>query len=421
MNGQFLKKLGKAAERAAERTVERRVENETAEKTDQALDSIFERDSGNSQEKGSPMPEGIDPSGDEVGIGGQSESGPTIGESGEKTGNGRTIVRASDFEPGAVPIFQDDFKKDAQGDFPAQWDTNGGGDIVLIDGDNWFRLGGTSTYLPITKEALPENYTIEFDMLTQGLDQKTSSQSFITLILEDTPLFQKPRNFAMVELSPCQFISSRGVVEKVIDGERQLRNEIGKDYRPLIDGQSRISVAVNKTRMRVWMNDNKLVDVPRLVPEADLTFKILTRGLRDDPNLDEIYITNFRIGKAGVDNRNKLITEGRMSTNAIQFESGSDALKPESYPIIREIAGVLEDNPDVQIKIIGHTDSEGDDGSNLSLSKKRASAVKTSLEMQYGIEGNRMVTDGKGETEPVGDNESLEGRAENRRVEFVKI
>ena len=146
-------------------------------------------------------------------------------------------------------------------------------EIVLIDDSKWFRLGGNSTYVPLTKEPLPENYTVEFDLLTQGLDGKTSSQAFITLILEDTPLFQKPRTFAMVELSPCQFISSRGVVEKVVDGERQLRNLIGKDYRQLIDGQSRISIAVNKTRMRVWINDNKLVDIPRLVPDAELTFQ----------------------------------------------------------------------------------------------------------------------------------------------------
>ena len=136
---------------------------------------------------------------------------------------------------------------------------------------------------------------------------------------------------------------------------------------------------------------------------------------------DEVYISDFRMGKAGVDNRSKLISEGRLSTNAIQFESGSDALKPESYPIIREIAEVLEENPEVKIKIIGHTDSEGDEGSNLSLSKKRAEAVKSSMEQQYGIAAGRIVTDGKGETEPVGDNASAEGMAENRRVEFIKM
>lgn len=428
LQGQFLKKLGKAAERAAERTVEGRVEKETSEKTDQALDSIFERDSGNSKGKGNPVPGGSPTDEGEGGNtmdsgSGQSDKDSDMAgsDSGENAGAGRTIVRASDFEPGAVPIFEDDFSKDGQGDFPAQWDTNGSGEIVLIDGLRWFRLGGTSTYIPVLKEKLPENYTIEFDMLTQGLDKKTSSQSWIKFMLEDTPLFKRPDNFARVELSPCQFTATQGVIEKVVNGERQMRNQIGKDYRQLINGQSRISIAVNKTRMRVWMNDNKLVDIPRLVPDAEHTFKILTTGLRDDPSMDEVFITNFRIGKAGIDKRSKLISEGRLSTNAIQFESGSDALKPESYATIREIAGVLEEYTEVKIKIIGHTDSEGDEASNLALSKKRAEAVKNSMEQQYGITSGRIVTDGKGETEPVGDNASPEGMAENRRVEFIKM
>ena len=428
VQAQFLKKLGKAAEKAAERTVERRIEQETEEKTDQALDSIFEKDN---KGQGSPVPAdngsgplASDTGGDPQDTGQKSndrdhDSADSAGSSSQKSTV--AVNRASDFEPGAVPVLVDDFSKDNQGDFPAKWDTNGSGEIVIIDGTKWFRLGGNTTYVPLTEETLPENYTVEFDLLVQGLDRKTSSHSFIKLLVEDTPLFKKPRNFAMVELSPCPWTASIGVVEKVVDGERQLRNKIGKDYRTLIDGKSRISIAVNKTRMRVWINENKLVDIPRLVPEAANTFKISTYGLRDDPNKDEVYISDFRMGKAGTDNRSKLITEGRLTTTAIQFESGSDALRPESYQTIREISGVLEDNPNVQIKIIGHTDAEGDEASNLELSKKRASAVKNAMGQMYGIAGNRIVTDGKGETEPVADNGTQEGMAENRRVEFVKL
>ena len=131
----------------------------------------------------------------------------------------------------------------------------------------------------------------------------------------------------MVELSVCQFIESRGVVEKVENGKRQLRNEIGKDYRNAINGRSHISIAVNKTRMRVWLNDNKLIDVPRLVPQNANYFKLQTRGLRDTDGLDEVYISNFKLAKTGEDNRSKLITEGRLTTNAILFESGSATLK----------------------------------------------------------------------------------------------
>jgi OmpA-OmpF porin, OOP family len=74
----------------------------------------------------------------------------------------------------------------------------------------------------------------------------------------------------------------------------------------------------------------------------------------------------------------------------------------------------------VKVKIIGHTDSDGDDKKNLELSKKRAEAVKASLSKDFGIDESRMQTDGKGESQPVDKNDSALGKANNRRVEFIK-
>ena len=403
-NAQFLKKLAKKAEKAAENTIERRVERESQKKTDKALDEVLE---GKKQKKNR-----------------KKTKGPVIGSSDpERDDNNQDVVieRATDFTPGIITIFEDNFSRDNKGDFPAKWDTNGSGEIVVIDGKKWFRLGGKSMYIPMVKESLPENYTIEFDMYTMGLDRHTSSQSWIHLLLQDTPLFEPSRSSTMIKLSPCQFISSPGYMEKRDNGKRQIWNEIGKDYRETIKGKSRVAIAVNGTRMRVWMNDTKLVDVPRIVPATARFFKLFVRGLRDDPGKDEVYISNFRIGKAGVDNRSKLITEGRLTTNAIQFESGSDTLLQESYKTIREIAKVLENNQEVRIKIIGHTDADGSEQNNLKLSKKRALAVKKSFINQYGISGDRIVIDGKGESDPVASNSTSEGKAQNRRVEFIKL
>jgi len=410
---QLLKKLGKAAERAAERTVERRVEQETSEKTDQALDSVFDRKKKKKDRKKKKNKKRKNKTSNE-----ESVDKNTTNPSASPNYN---INRASDFVPGNVILFEDRFTNDEQGDFPVAWDTNGSGEITLINTKKWLRLGGKSTYIPMTKKTLPENYTIEFDLLTDGLDKKTSSQAFLTLVLEDNTGFTKSKNWNIVEISVCQFIESRGVVEKVENSKRQLRNEIGKDYRNAINGKSHIAIAVNKARMRVWLNENKLVDVPRLVPEKANVFKLATRGLRDTNGVDEVYITNFKIAKTGEDNRSTLITEGRISTNAILFESGSAILKSESYPAIREIAKVLEDNPEVQIKIIGHTDSDGQESSNDTLSRKRATAVKTAMQNAYGIDSARMQTDGMGERQPIASNTSPSGKAQNRRVEFIKL
>lgn len=403
-NAQIFKKLAKKAGEAAERTVERRVERESEKKTDQALDSVFDKntDKNSGNQKANKVP---------------------IFQGGEMPGDvaKKDIKRAADFESGNIVILEDNFSQDNQGDFPVNWDTNGSGEIVIIDGVKWLRLGGNSTYVPILDKASPEDYTIEFDLLVTGLDKKTSSSSRINILLEDTERFGKPKSFAMVELSPSQFIESQGVVEKNENGKRILRNKIGKDYRKAIDGQSHISIAINKSRMRVWMNENKLIDIPRLVPEGKMTFKLQTLSLRDEFGKDEVYISNFKMASAGEDNRSKLLTEGKLSTNAIQFESGSDKILSPSFETIREIASILEENPEVKIKIIGHTDSDGDTSSNLALSKKRAASVKKAMTVQYGIAENRMQTEGKGENDPIAQNTSEEGKAQNRRVEFIKL
>ena len=75
----------------------------------------------------------------------------------------------------------------------------------------------------------------------------------------------------------------------------------------------------------------------------------------------------------------------------------------------------------IKLNIVGHTDSDGANDANLKLSKARATAVKDVLITIYKISPDRLTTDGKGETQPVGDNKTTDGKAQNRRVEFVKI
>jgi outer membrane protein OmpA-like peptidoglycan-associated protein len=119
--------------------------------------------------------------------------------------------------------------------------------------------------------------------------------------------------------------------------------------------------------------------------------------------------------------RNKLITEGKLVSYGILFDVNSDKLKPESAPTLKEIAQVLKDNPAVRIKIVGHTDSDGENAANLDLSKRRAASVKAELTNTFGIDAARLESEGKGETEPVAANDSGINKAKNRRVEFIKL
>jgi OmpA-OmpF porin, OOP family len=88
---------------------------------------------------------------------------------------------------------------------------------------------------------------------------------------------------------------------------------------------------------------------------------------------------------------------------------------------LKEIAEALKSNSGIKVKIIGYTDSDGSDATNLDLSKKRAEAVKAILISDFGIDATSLETDGKGELLPVADNKTKEGKAQNRRVEFVKL
>ncbi|HNF29787.1 MAG TPA: OmpA family protein, partial [Chitinophagaceae bacterium] len=133
------------------------------------------------------------------------------------------------------------------------------------------------------------------------------------------------------------------------------------------------------------------------------------------------FLANLRVAEGLPDTRNKLITEGKFVTNGILFEFQKAEVKPESYAVIKEIATVLKENPTIKIKITGHTSNDGDANANLTLSKQRAAAVQSVLTNEFGIDASRMQTDGKGGSEPVDTTNTPTGKANNRRVEFIKL
>ncbi len=132
-------------------------------------------------------------------------------------------------------------------------------------------------------------------------------------------------------------------------------------------------------------------------------------------------ISNIKVAAGTPDLRNKLLTEGKLVTNGILFDVDSDRIKPESFGVLKEIAAVLKEHSDISVKIIGHTDSDGENTRNQELSVRRALAVKNVLNKEFGISTTRMQSDGLGESKPVADNSSSEGKAKNRRVEFIKL
>jgi outer membrane protein OmpA-like peptidoglycan-associated protein len=417
-NAQLLKKLGKTAEKAAEKTVQRRVANETAKKTDQALDSILEP--GSNGNKNEPQVGG-DPNGGATGggtgDGNQGNSGGKVA-SGEKT---IQVYSKFDYVPGDKLIFYDDFGNDFIGDFPSKWNTNGSGEVVTLNdsAEKWFEIKpGRSTFYIPDVPALPEEYTVEFDLLVAGIDEKTSSSTVFRVIFTDDPQFKWGNNYAYVSLPLCQY---HPVGMRVRSDKMGINNNITADIRAAVINRPHVSIGVNKQRFRLWVNEKKYIDIPRFFPESGIPNQLRFELPYMKDGKDRLFITNLKVAEGGVDLRRKLISEGKVSTNGILFDSGSANIQPQSMGIIRQISQVLQQEAAMDLNIVGHTDSDGDDASNMELSKRRAEAVKDALVNVYNIDASRLQTEGKGETEAVGDNNTVDGKAQNRRVEFIKI
>ncbi len=179
-----------------------------------------------------------------------------------------------------------------------------------------------------------------------------------------------------------------------------------------------MSVWVQGSRIRLYALGAKVFDVQNGIFKDYKYQQIRFNSANSDV---EFLISNLRIAAATEDQRSKFLIDGKLISYGILFDVNSDKVKPESYGAIKEMADILKENPAIIVKVVGHTDSDGDDSKNLQLSKNRAASVKNELVNTFGIDASRIETDGKGETEPVEPNTTPMGKSKNRRVEFIKL
>jgi outer membrane protein OmpA-like peptidoglycan-associated protein len=325
-----------------------------------------------------------------------------------------------DFIPGESLMFFDDFTQESIGDFPGLWNTNGSGEIVttnLFPG-RWLKLGADAAFIPGTKKIFPDNYTIEFDFLPMtGPDSSENlSIGFYIYSAENPDNINEGGAIPGVAGIKMNFGTGGHDYSTYSEGAYNMNGNSEKNLF-VINKKTRLSFWIQKTRVRAYINDAKIFDLAKaLAPGLKYNAVRFQTGSESLP-----LIANFRIAVGAPDMRNKLITEGKLVTYGIYFDSGSDKIRPESAGTMKEIATVLKENPTVKVKIIGHTDSDGDDAKNLDLSKRRAISVKNAFSAEYGIEALRIQTDGKGESEPIAPNSTAEGKAKNRRVELIKL
>jgi len=189
--------------------------------------------------------------------------------------------------------------------------------------------------------------------------------------------------------------------------------------------------AVDREAFKVIVND-RLVELPAIVAmshrgEPKQTVAKILDDARFPLMLDyevpgdgfQIRFTKISYPTGGVLERH-LAVEKRVDVYGIYFDFASDRLRPESTPVLAEIAGVLTKNADWSLTINGHTDNIGGEASNLELSRRRSESVRRALVEQYHINATRLITAGFGASQPKESNATADGRGKNRRVELVR-
>lgn len=340
-----------------------------------------------------------------------------------------------DFVPGDSIVYAENFEQDVIGELPKGWNTTGNGEIVTLNNfpGKWMRLYQNTNYLTSNEKEFGENYTVEFDVIMvlkfnghfypyfsvaicASNGESTTSNDFLK--------GYKANGAVEMIIYPAESNYTKIRTTSYLDGKVYYKGDdktfgyIEKRYGKPVH----VAIQVQKERMRIWIDQEKLADFPKAIGMGyimnQLQFQVHPSSYKEDQY--GMYIGNLKVAKGIPDTRHKLIEEGKFSTTGILFDVNSDVIKPESFGVLKGIATVLKENGDVKVKIIGHTDSDGNDAANLTLSQKRAAAVIKVLSEEFGIDASRMQSDGKGETQPVGDNKTKEGKAANRRVEFIK-
>jgi outer membrane protein OmpA-like peptidoglycan-associated protein len=204
------------------------------------------------------------------------------------------------------------------------------------------------------------------------------------------------------------------------DGEKDLKAGKG-DLKLDFDTWHHIAISFNKRAWKVYVNGERVVNVPNVTTPPGWFRIILGRYYSgNDKQHGSILFSNFRVAKGAVPLYDRMMTDGKFITYGITFDVGKSTIKPESMGEINRIATLLKENPDLKFSVEGHTDSTGSAATNQTLSEVRSQAVVDKL-VENGIVRDRLKAAGKGQTSPIADNGTDEGRAKNRRVEFVKI
>ncbi|HDZ40721.1 MAG TPA: OmpA family protein [Bacteroidetes bacterium] len=323
----------------------------------------------------------------------------------ENKGEAMALVWSKyDFVPGDKIIFEDNLIGEKNGEFPSRWDlVRGNSEVAVFGGENVIMMrDGAPSIIPYLKnpgqDYLPDVFTIEMDLYHPG-------NGWFEIYLYDRKNQKDP--------SPTGYSYLR-----IVENEYEFGQARSTHPDKSLSNKARwfhISIAYTSGKLKAYMDETRLINIPHL--DFNPTGMTLYTYHAKDDNL--YMLKNIRIAEGGVKYYDRFLQDGKIVSNGIRFDTGKASLRPESMGVLNEIYKMLSEHPGVNVSIEGHTDSDGDNDFNQKLSEDRAVTVMKEL-VSMGISADRLSSKGFGESMPINTNATPEGKAENRRVEFVK-
>ena len=399
----FLKKLGKKIEETAKRKVENKVERTT----EKAMDAVLDGKGTSNNNNGNNNADAVYDNGD-----GAAQTQPQKGQSLEMT------YAKSDFVPGDEIIFEDLLVGEKLGEFPSMWDLKeGNAEVANVGGENAIHMSKETLIMPYMKEKdyLPEEFTIEFDLYVPCRKQNGGKDNCQINNRYNIDLVNAAGK-VVFQMSWYNSSNHWGRNSRLNwDWQNGGSGSNGEaEYMFKLSDFNHIAISFNKRALKFYINGTRICNIPRC--DAPTRFQIYSY---QGEAQDERFIKNVRIAKGAVPLYDRMMSDGKFITYGITFDVGKATIKPESMGEINRIVTLMTENPDLKFSVEGHTDSTGNATSNQTLSEQRSQAIVAKL-VELGIAQDRLTAVGKGQNSPIADNNTDEGRAKNRRVEFVK-
>lgn len=404
--GQILDRVRDRVRRDAERRIEERAVQAARATLDLAEDAIVcavtDEECIEDARKAGKEPVVVDEDGKPV-----SGYEPASEQEEAEATPGEGVWANYDFVPGDLVLFHHDFEGTRTGNFPSRLEYVDGNMEVVELGENKVLRSSGGPYgcveIPLGR-SLPERYTVEFRVRTSDPQARVTWYLF---------------SGAQEPINGCAYAPKPHVVMTGYQGAGLVR-EAGESTLPtsrelVVDTWADIRVAVDGPYWKVYVNERRVANVPRFeFPDAaSLHLMMGVYGTEND-----VYVDDIRVAEGGPRSLyDDLVANGFFSTTGILFASGSATIRPESTPTLEAVLELLEEHEDVSLLIEGHTDSQGADAANQTLSEQRAAAVRSYL-VEHGVDAGRLDTIGYGESQPAADNATPEGMATNRRVVF---